>query len=158
MTECAKRAVRMLDGEISKYADILQGVAQGCTPSPNILKVNSSDMIVAAEATKQGVTMGEDTVSGLMFANGFVLISETPEGLQEQIEKALEYTRKWRVTANVEKCALRSLCNEDQVNPVNFRWKWGENDLPIVDQYTYLSVDIKGLLLGCTDSESNRKG
>ena len=31
----------------------------------------------------------------------FVGISETPEGLQKQIEKAPRYTRKWRVTANV---------------------------------------------------------
>ena len=41
-------------------------------------------------------------MSGLMFADDFVLISETPEALQEQIETALEYTRKWRVTANVK--------------------------------------------------------
>ena len=52
------------------------------------------DMIVAVEATKQGATMGKDTVSGVMFADGFVGISETPEGLQQQTEKALEYTRK----------------------------------------------------------------
>ena len=37
-TECARSAV-MLDGEISKYVDILQGVAQGCTLSPNLFKV-----------------------------------------------------------------------------------------------------------------------
>ena len=30
MTGCAKSTV-MLDGEISNYVDILQGVAQGCT-------------------------------------------------------------------------------------------------------------------------------
>ena len=45
-------------------------------------------------------------MSGLMFADDFVGISETPEGLQKQIEKALEYTRKWRVTANVKRCSL----------------------------------------------------
>ena len=33
MTECASSAV-MLDGEISKCVDILQGVAQGCKLSP----------------------------------------------------------------------------------------------------------------------------
>ena len=50
---------------------------------------------------KQGATVGEDTVSGLMFAEDFVGISETPERLQKQREKALliEYTRKRRVTA-----------------------------------------------------------
>ena len=51
-------------------------------------------MIIAVEAAKQGVTMGEDTMSGLMFADDFVGISETPEGLQKQIDKALGYTRK----------------------------------------------------------------
>ena len=58
MTECVRSAV-MLDGAISKYVDILQGVAQGCTLSPNIFKVHINDMIVATEAAKQGVTMGE---------------------------------------------------------------------------------------------------
>ena len=51
-------------------------------------------MIVAAGAAKQGVRMGEDTVSGLMFADDFVEILGTPEGLQKQMEEALEYTRK----------------------------------------------------------------
>ena len=77
----------MLDGEISKYDDILQGVAQRCTPSPNIFKVHINDVIVAVKAAKQGVTIGEDTVSGFMFADDFVGISETPKGLQEQIRE-----------------------------------------------------------------------
>ena len=99
-------------------------------------------MIVAVKTAKQGVTMGEDTaVSGLMFANGFVGMSETPEGLQKKTEKAPECTRKWRVTANVIKCP-EVVCNEDKVNPVNFKWKWREDDLPIVDQYTYLGVEV----------------
>ena len=80
----------MLDGEISKYVDILQRVAQGCTLSPNLFKVYVHDMIVAVEAATQGVTMGEYTVSGLMFANDFVgiSISETREGLQKQKGKS----------------------------------------------------------------------
>ena len=53
VTECARGAV-MLDGEISKYVDILQGVAQGCGLSPNIFEVYINDMIVAVEAAKQG--------------------------------------------------------------------------------------------------------
>ena len=71
MTECARSAV-LLDGEISKYVDTLQGVAQGCTLSPNLFKVHNNDMIVAVEAAKEGVTVGEDTVSGLKFADDFV--------------------------------------------------------------------------------------
>ena len=98
MTECAKSAIK-LDGETSKYFDILQGVAQGCTLSPTLLKVFIDDMIRAVEVTKQEVKVGGDTVSGLMFADDFVGLAETPDGLQKQIENALEYTRKWRLTA-----------------------------------------------------------
>ena len=34
------------------------------------------------------------------------------------------------------------VCNEDEVNAVSFKWKWEEGELPIVDQYTYLGVEI----------------
>ena len=106
ITECARSAV-MLDGEISKYVDILRGVVvQECTLSPNLFKVYINDIIIPVEAAKQGVMMGEDTVSGLMFADDTVGMSETPEGLQKQIEKTLGYTRKWRMTANAKKRAV----------------------------------------------------
>ena len=45
------------------------------------------------------------------------------------------------MTANVKKCAV-VVCNEGKVNPVNFKWKCGEDKLPIVDQHTYLGVEI----------------
>ena len=64
-----------------------------------------------------------------------------PEGVQKQIDKALEYARKCKVSANVKKCAV-IVCNEDRVNPVTFKWKWGEDGLPIADLYTYLRVEI----------------
>ena len=94
------------------------------------------------EAANQGVTVGADTVSGLVFADDFVGISEAPEGLQKQIAKALVYTRKWRATTNVKKCAV-VVCNEYEVSTKRFSWEWGEDELPIVDEYSYLGVDIK---------------
>ena len=45
------------------------------------------------------------------------------------------------MTGNVNKCAV-VVCNEDEVHTVNFKWKWGEDELPTEDQYTYLGVEI----------------
>ena len=67
-----------------------------------------------------------------MFADYFVGVSETSEGLLEQVGKALEHSWKWRMTANVKKYAVL-VCNEDKVNPVAFKWKRGEDELPIAD-------------------------
>ena len=40
--------------------------------------------IVAVGVATQGITIGEDTVSALMFADDSVGISQTPEGWQKQ--------------------------------------------------------------------------
>ena len=77
-TECARSAV-MLDGETSQYVDILQGVALGCTLSPNLFKIYINNLIVAVGAARQGVMVGEDTVSGLMFADDFVGYQKHPK-------------------------------------------------------------------------------
>ena len=63
-------------------------------------------MIVAVDTAKQGVTLGGDTVSGLMLADDFVRMSETPKELWKQIENALEYAKKRRVMADVKKCTV----------------------------------------------------
>ncbi|CAB1111959.1 GT28 [Ectocarpus sp. CCAP 1310/34] len=101
--------------------------------SPTLFKIYINDLIRAVEAVRQGVQVGGKSVSGLMFADDFVGVSETPEGLQEQIDAAVGYTRKWRLSANVGKCAV-VVCNEDKKNPVEFKWKWGEEELPVVDR------------------------
>ena len=51
-----------------------------------------------------------------MFADDFVGISESPEGLQKQKEKTLDCTinRKRRVKANVKRCTAVVSCNEDK--------------------------------------------
>ena len=53
--------------------------------------VYTNDMMEVVEAAKQGVTVGEDAVPRSVFGDGFVGISEKPEGLQKYIAKALEY-------------------------------------------------------------------
>ena len=45
------------------------------------------------------------------------------------------------MTTNVNKRAAL-VCNEDKKRPIEFKWKWGGEELPIVDQYTYLGVEI----------------
>ena len=52
-----------------------------------------------------------------------------------------EYTRKWSDSER-KKCAVVVQYNEHKVNPVTFKWKWGDDELPIADRYTYLGVEI----------------
>ena len=51
--------------------------------SCDLFKKNISDLIKAAGAARQGYTVEEDTVSGLMFADDFVVVSDTPGEVAE---------------------------------------------------------------------------
>lgn len=55
--------------------------------SPTLFTILTNKLIKAKEAVTQGVKVGEDSISGLMFANDVVGTSEIPEGLQKQVEK-----------------------------------------------------------------------
>ncbi|CAB1113177.1 unnamed protein product [Ectocarpus sp. CCAP 1310/34] len=131
------------DGELSKFFDIEQGVPQGCTLSPTLFQVFINDLLEVVEAVRKGVKVGdtETSVSGMLFADDFVGMSDTPEGLQLQIDAAKKFTDKWRLSANVQKSAVM-VCNENKEEPVEHRWKWGIEEIAVVDQYTYLGVEI----------------
>ena len=58
MTDCAKSAM-VLDGEISKYFDMLQVAAQGCTLSPTLFKIFIDDLIIAVEAASKESRWGK---------------------------------------------------------------------------------------------------
>ncbi|CAB1108810.1 unnamed protein product [Ectocarpus sp. CCAP 1310/34] len=139
---CTKKAV-MLDGELSKFVDIEQGVTQGCALSPTLFQVFINDLLEVVEAVRKGVNVGdtETSVSRMLFADDVVGMSDTPEGLQLQIDAAKKFTDKWRLSANVQECAVM-VCNENKEEPVEHRWKWGIEEIAVVDQYTYLGVEI----------------
>ncbi|CAB1104917.1 unnamed protein product [Ectocarpus sp. CCAP 1310/34] len=77
MTECTKSAV-MLDGELSKFFDIEQGVPQGCTLSPTLFQVFINDLLEVVEAVRKGVKVGdtETSVSEMLFADDFVVVDQ----------------------------------------------------------------------------------
>ncbi|CAB1113082.1 unnamed protein product [Ectocarpus sp. CCAP 1310/34] len=118
MTECTKSAV-MFDGELSKFFNIEHGVPQ----------------------VGKGVKVDETSVPGLLFADDCVWMSDTAEGPQLQIDAAKEFADKGRLSANVKKSAVM-VCNVDREKPFEYRWKWGVEELAVVDQYACLRVEI----------------
>lgn len=83
-------------------------------------------------------------IPGLIFADDFVGILGTPQGLQEQIRD-----RKWRMTANRNKCAVLG-CNQDIKYSGEFQMEAGKketaNRRPV---YKHWRRDVE-LFLGCT--------
>ena len=73
-----------------------------------------------------------------MFADDFVGISDSKESLQKLIDVVYSYYSKWKLRANMSKCAVM-VFSKDAVNGC---WKWGEYSLPILSSYSYLQLGI----------------
>ena len=138
MYEVSRGAV-LLEGEKSTTFSLEQGVAQGCSLSPILFSVFIDDLLREVEKADLGIQLGGGKkVGGMLFADDFVGVSGSKEGLQKLINVVHGYCNKWRLKANVRKSAVMVFSR----NPVEGEWKWGEHALPRVSNYTYLGIDF----------------
>ena len=77
-------------------------------------------------------------ISGLLFADDFVGVSDSKENLQKLIDVVHRFCNRWRLRANVSKCAVMVFSR----NMVEGDWMWGKHKLPNVSSYTYLGVEL----------------
>ena len=78
-------------------------------------------------------------LNGLLFADGFVGLSDSKEGLQGIISVVHAYSKKWCFEANVTKSAVVVFRNEKTFDG---EWFWGNSALPHLDNYKYLGVKL----------------
>ena len=82
MYEVYKIAV-LLDGEKSKMFSIELGVAHGCSLSPILFSVFINALLKEVEEAGVGVQLCNDkSITGMLFADDFVGVSDSRENLQ----------------------------------------------------------------------------
>ena len=73
----------------------------------------------------------------MLFAEDFVGLSNSEQGLQALIDIVYSYSKKWCFEANVAKCAVVVFRNEKELDGA---WTWGDSVLPHLNYYIYLGV------------------
>ena len=138
MYEGSKSMV-FLDGEKSEGFNVEQGVAQGCSLSPILFSVFINDLLKEVEEAELGIQLNSgNRVSGLLFADDFVGVSDSKENLQKLIDVVHGFCNRWRLSANVSKSAVMVFSRSS----VKGDWVWGEHKLPNVSSYTYLGIEF----------------
>ena len=73
-----------------------------------------------------------------LFADDSVLISETPDGLQNLIDSFKLYCDKWKLTVNVSKTKVVAF--KKGRLPANLNFAYGDSAIELVDCFNYLGV------------------
>ena len=88
------------------FFDYTKGVRQGCPLSPILFNIYANDLLEELNSNNvSDIFLGsnEHKINALMYADDLILLSETKEGLQNQIDKLETFCVKWGIGINSKK-------------------------------------------------------
>ena len=74
----------------------------------------------------------------LLYADDTVLMAETPETLQKQLDIFHEYCLKWKLKVNVDKTKI--VCFSNGRLPQNLRFTFDNREVEVVKEFNYLGI------------------
>ena len=78
-------------------------VKQGDPTSPTLFALYMNDLINDINDVNQGVQCGNQNISALCYADDIVILSESPNGLQRQLDIVDAWCKTWRMEINQDK-------------------------------------------------------
>ena len=113
------------------------GVRQGCIMSPTLFNLYIEELSVRIRKAKIGVQIGNRKLGCLGYADDIVLLSESKEDMDRLLDITDEYGREWGVRFSSRKCKVVEF-NTTEAG----QWVLGNNVLEVVENYTYLGMEI----------------
>ena len=125
------------------------GLKQGCVLSPLLFNFYINDLpSVFSNQECDPITIYNESLNCLMYADDLVLLSTTAEGLQNCLDRLGKYCHKWKLRVNIEKTKIL-VFNKGGKLLKNQSFKFGSEELEIVKSYKYLGIifDVSGSTL-----------
>ena len=137
-----KSCARANDG-LTNFFSCSRGVRQGCLLSPMLFTLFLNDLNAAISSKAKGISLGSDVVHTLLYADDLVLVAETPEDLQTQLDVLKDFTENIMMKVNIGKTKVMVLRKNKRKSQSQKTWFLGEQELKECDSYKCLGVTIK---------------
>ena len=133
-TKCAIK----VNNQITDFFRYEKGVRQGCPLSPLLFNLYINDLIDTIDKNSlSNVYLKESNpINALLYADDLVLISESKEGLQNQIDTLHEYCERWKLKINTKKTKSMIFNRGNKI--INANFKVGDTYIENVKTFTYL--------------------
>ncbi len=122
------------------------GVRQGDSLSPTLFALYINDLVTEINSLGKGVSIENNKITTLLYADDLVIISQSVEELNSILELVNSWCRKWRVMINKEKSKVVHF-RPKRNDRTELEVKLGDDTLEIVAEYKYLGVHLNEFLL-----------
>lgn len=130
-----------INGQHTDWFSTTLGVRQGDTLSPTLFSVYINDLVTGLNELGLGIDVNGRNVSSLVYADDIVMLTNREANLQAMLDFVSNWTKKWRVLANVEKTKVIHF-RKPRVRQSTAVFKLGSDALQYVDTYKYLGVEL----------------
>ena len=132
-------AVKVSDIHVTESFISEVGTRQGCHLSPLIFITFISDLVnVFEKFSCNPITLNDQKISVLLFADDIVLLSDKASGLQRAMNLLEQYCKKWKLTVNLDKTKVLIFNSNPKKN--NFNFYFDRKLVETVNKYCYLGV------------------
>jgi hypothetical protein len=121
------------------------GVKQGDVISPSLFGLFINDLIKEVHDMQVGISVGQEKVSILAFADDIVVMGNTAQELQQILDVIAEWGIKWRMSFNCSKTNVVHFRNKNTKKTV-FNFNMRGMALDIVEKYKYLGIILNDTL------------
>ena len=129
------------NGKYSTSFSSTHGVKQGCNLSPLLFNLFINDIHNAFDSSCKPVSIDQQKFSSISFADDIVILSETPEGLQNSLNNIQEYCEKWGLKINCDKTKVVEFNKPFRQKRPRAYFMAGEY-IEVCKQFCYLGVEI----------------
>ncbi|KAK4527599.1 hypothetical protein GAYE_SCF41G5522 [Galdieria yellowstonensis] len=141
---------------LSPACPFCRGVRQGDPSSPLLFDLFINDLLeqyrpfgIRVVGMPESCIGTENRLPGLMFADDVVLLSPSRHCLKASMRKVSEYLTKFEMEVGASKCGVTVFHGcVDKVR--RSQWQLQGKDIPVVEEYRYLGIDLNCNLDGFT--------
>ena len=101
--------------------------------------VSIGDLIPVINELDVGVSIGDSKISILLYADDIVLLSESPYGIQQQLNILKDWLKTWHMKANVDKTKVVQFRPRTTKQSIA-KFFIDDKNVIVTDSYTYLGV------------------
>ncbi len=121
------------------------GLRQGCILSPLLFNMYINDLAMYMKSLNVGVSLNNEKVCILLYADDIVLLAETPQDLQTLLHALHDWCKLNDMCINNQKSKVVHF-RSPSVNRTNTIFTCGNDNLDMVDKYTYLGIVLNEFL------------